>query len=203
MLLELTFFTQYSNIIPLLHLMLEQNTGILPLHCFSFVLHVLPKSSSEMTGLLVPRVIGRNLQHPGWAGGAAFTGVHQRSDPGHRDRPQHPQDWWCGKFHWISGANLGLENTLVEEQEKRRLIMVGSVICDYSESGLSSCRWTLDKWHPSVHGLLSVSLFVSEDCRLPSAQTSTVVVTLHNLNKKRLVFCWHSSCCLCDYFFKG
>lgn len=42
--------------------------------------------------LVVVFVTGWDLQHPGGAGGAASAGLHQRSDPGHRDRPQHPQD---------------------------------------------------------------------------------------------------------------
>lgn len=49
----------------------------------------------HLTGLLC--ATGRNLQHPGGAGGAAFTGFHQRTDPGHRDGPQHPQDRRRGK----------------------------------------------------------------------------------------------------------
>lgn len=35
---------------------------------------------------------GRYLQHSGGTGGAASAGVCQRSDPRHRDGPQHPQD---------------------------------------------------------------------------------------------------------------
>lgn len=48
--------------------------------------------------LFVP--LGWHFQHPGGAGCAASAGVSERSDPCHRNRAQHSQDWWCGEWCW-------------------------------------------------------------------------------------------------------
>lgn len=42
--------------------------------------------------LIVSGLLGRNLQHHGGAGCAASPGLHQCTDPGHGDGPQHPED---------------------------------------------------------------------------------------------------------------